>query len=406
MPGPLAGYKVLDMSRVLAGPWAGQMLADLGAEVIKIERPNQGDDTRHWGPPYLKDRDGNLTTDAAYFFCTNRGKQSVTVDITQPEGQEIIRQLASQCDVLIENYKVGGLAKYGLCYQSLSKINPKLVYCSITGFGQTGPYAQRPGYDFLIQGMGGLMSVTGAPDTEGGGPVKVGVAVTDLFTGLYASNAIQAALLERHQSGLGQYIDLALLDVQAAVLANQASNYLIGGTVPQRLGNAHPNIVPYQAFATTDGHIILAVGNEGQFKRLCQVLKKPKWLKDARYTSNAARVKNRDALCSTISKSLAQHSSQHWLQVLEQHEVPCGPINTIDQVFEDPQILARNMLVTLDDERAGEIQMVANPINFSRSAIDYAAPPPQIGNDTASVLADYLEYSHAELEALRKKSVI
>ena len=406
MPGPLAGYKVLDMSRVLAGPWAGQMLADLGAEVIKIERPNQGDDTRHWGPPYLKDRDGNLTTDAAYFFCTNRGKQSVTVDITQPEGQEIIRQLASQCDVLIENCKVGGLAKYGLCYQSLSKINPKLVYCSITGFGQTGPYAQRPGYDFLIQGMGGLMSVTGAPDTEGGGPVKVGVAVTDLFTGLYASNAIQAALLERHQSGLGQYIDLALLDVQAAVLANQASNYLIGGTVPQRLGNAHPNIVPYQAFATTDGHIILAVGNEGQFKRLCKVLKKPKWLKDARYTSNAARVKNRDALCSTISKSLAQHSSQHWLQVLEQHEVPCGPINTIDQVFEDPQILARNMLVTLEDERAGEIQMVANPINFSRSEIDYAAPPPQIGNDTASVLADYLEYSHAELEALRIKSVI
>jgi crotonobetainyl-CoA:carnitine CoA-transferase CaiB-like acyl-CoA transferase len=382
------------------------MLADLGAEVIKIERPNQGDDTRHWGPPYLKDRDGNLTTDAAYFFCTNRGKQSVTVDITQPEGQEIIRQLASQCEVLIENSKGGGLAKYGLCYQSLSKINPKLVYCSITGFGQTGPYAQRPGYDFLIQGMGGLMSVTGAPDTEGGGPVKVGVAVTDLFTGLYASNAIQAALLERHQSGLGQYIDLALLDVQAAVLANQASNYLIGGTVPQRLGNAHPNIVPYQAFATTDGHIILAVGNEGQFKRLCQVLKTQKWLKDARYTSNASRVKNRDALCSTISKSLAQHSSQHWLQVLEQHEVPCGPINTIDQVFEDQQILARNMLVTLEDERAGEIQMVANPINFSRSAIDYAAPPPQIGNDTASVLADYLEYSHAELEALRKKSVI
>lgn len=406
MPGPLTGYKVLDMSRVLAGPWAGQMLADLGAEVIKIERPNQGDDTRHWGPPYLKDKDGNDTTDAAYFFCTNRGKQSVTVDITQPEGQEIIRQLASQCDVLIENYKVGGLAKYGLCYQSLAKVNPALVYCSITGFGQTGPYARRPGYDFLIQGMGGLMSVTGAPDTEGGGPVKVGVAVTDLFTGLYAANAIQAALLERHQSGLGQYIDLALLDVQAAVLANQASNYLIGGIVPQRLGNAHPNIVPYQAFATADGHIIIAVGNEGQFKRLCQVLEKPEWLKDSRYNSNAARVKNRDGLCSTIGKSLAQHSSQHWLQLLEHHEVPCGPINTIDQVFEDPQILARNMLVTLEDERTGGIQMAGNPINFSRSEIDYAVPPPQIGHDTASVLADYLEYSRTELEALRKKSVI
>ncbi|MFQ3264006.1 MAG: crotonobetainyl-CoA:carnitine CoA-transferase CaiB-like acyl-CoA transferase, partial [Porticoccaceae bacterium] len=250
MAGPLKGYRVLDMSRILAGPWAGQLLADLGAEVVKIERPNSGDDTRHWGPPYLKDQDGNDTEDAAYFFCANRGKKSVTVDITHSEGQEIIRQLALQSDVLIENYKVGGLAKYGLDYPALKKINPKLIYCSITGFGQTGPYANRPGYDFLIQGMGGLMSVTGEPDNldnKAAGPVKVGVAVTDLFTGLYAANAIQGALLERHQSGQGQYIDLALLDVQAAVLANQASNYLIGGTVPQRLGNAHPNIVPYQA---------------------------------------------------------------------------------------------------------------------------------------------------------------
>ena len=263
MPGPLAGYKVLDMSRILAGPWAGQMLADLGADVIKIERPRAGDDTRHWGPPYLRDKQGKNTDDAAYFFCANRGKKSVTVDITQPEGQEIIRQLASQCDVLIENYKVGGLAKYGLDYSSLQQLNPQLVYCSITGFGQTGPYAERPGYDFLIQGMAGLMSLTGEPDSQGGSPVKVGVAVTDLLTGLYAANAIQGALLERNQSGLGQYIDLALLDVQVAALANQASNYLIGGEIPQRLGNAHPNIVPYQAFATADGHIILAVGNQG-----------------------------------------------------------------------------------------------------------------------------------------------
>ncbi|MGB1245873.1 MAG: CaiB/BaiF CoA transferase family protein, partial [Porticoccaceae bacterium] len=344
MAGPLAGYKVLDMSRVLAGPWAGQMLADLGAEVIKIERPNQGDDTRHWGPPYLQDQDGNNSSDAAYFFCTNRGKQSVTVDITEPQGQEIIRQLAVQCDVLIENYKVGGLKKYGLDYGSLAEINPRLIYCSITGFGQTGPYAERPGYDFLIQGMGGLMSITGEPDSEDGGPVKVGVAVTDLFTGLYAANAIQGALLERHQSGLGQYIDLALLDVQAAVLANQASNYLTGGTVPGRLGNAHPNIVPYQAFATADGHLILAVGNDSQFRRLCTVLDMPDWADNSDYATNSARVVNRQSLCGEISQRLTQQDSAHWLHLLEQHQVPCGPINSIDQVFQDPQILARNML--------------------------------------------------------------
>lgn len=281
MAGPLSGYRVLDMSRVLAGPWAGQLLADLGAEVIKIERPKVGDDTRHWGPPYLKDTAGNDTEDAAYFFSANRGKRSLTVDITQPEGQAIIRELAAKVDVLIENYKVGGLAKYGLDYSSLKEINPKLVYCSITGFGQTGPYAHRPGYDFLIQGMGGLMSVTGEPDGEhGGGPTKVGVAVTDIFTGLYAANAIQGALLERHTSGQGQSIDLALLDVQAAVMANQASNYLIGGQIPGRLGNAHPNIVPYQAFATLDSHIIIAVGNDQQFQRFCHVIGQPEWGED------------------------------------------------------------------------------------------------------------------------------
>jgi crotonobetainyl-CoA:carnitine CoA-transferase CaiB-like acyl-CoA transferase len=406
MAGPLTGYKVLDMSRVLAGPWAGQMLADLGAEVIKIERPNQGDDTRHWGPPYLRDQDGQPTNDAAYFFCTNRGKQSVTLDITQPEGQEIIRQLALQCDVLIENYKVDGLKKYGLDYHSLANINPRLIYCSITGFGQTGPYAERPGYDFLIQGMGGLMSITGEPDSEDGGPVKVGVAVTDLFTGLYAANAIQGALLERHQSGLGQYIDLALLDVQAAVLANQASNYLIGGTVPERLGNAHPNIVPYQAFATSDGHIILAVGNDSQFERLCAVLQHPEWATHSDYASNSARVKNRHQLCSEIGRCLVQRSSEEWLQLLEQQAVPCGPINTIDQVFQDPQILARNMLVSLEDERAGQVQLVGNPINYSRTAIEYAVPPPSLGDDTAGVLGEYLEYTELQIETLRNKSVI
>jgi crotonobetainyl-CoA:carnitine CoA-transferase CaiB-like acyl-CoA transferase len=406
MAGPLAGYKVLDMSRVLAGPWAGQMLADLGAEVIKIERPNQGDDTRHWGPPYLQDQDGNNTVDAAYFFCTNRGKQSVTVDITQPEGQEIIRQLALQCDVLIENYKVGGLKKYGLDYGSLTEINPGLIYCSITGFGQTGPYAERPGYDFLIQGMGGLMSITGEPDSENGSPVKVGVAVTDLFTGLYAANAIQGALLERHQSGLGQYIDLALLDVQAAVLANQASNYLTGGTVPGRLGNAHPNIVPYQAFATSDGHIILAVGNDSQFRRLCSVLGMPSWADHSDYATNSARVSHRESLCAQIGLRLAQRSSEQWLHALEQQQVPCGPINSIDQVFQNPQILARNMLLTMQDKRAGDIQLVANPINYSRSAMEYNVPPPTLGDSTDCVLQQYLEYTELALKTLRTKSVI
>ncbi|MBT5577211.1 MAG: CoA transferase [Porticoccaceae bacterium] len=406
MAGPLAGYKVLDMSRVLAGPWAGQMLADLGAEVIKIERPSVGDDTRHWGPPYLQNSDGTSTQDAAYFFCTNRGKKSVTVDITQPEGQAIIRQLASQSDVLIENYKVGGLAKYGLDYDSLQALNPQLIYCSITGFGQTGPYAQRPGYDFLIQGMGGLMSITGEPDEQQGGPVKVGVAVTDIFTGLYAANAIQGALLERHQSGLGQHIDLALLDVQAAVLANQASNYLIGGQVPERLGNAHPNIVPYQAFATADGHIILAVGNDSQFERLSQVLQQPQWALDPSYQTNAARVKNRQQLCASISQQLSVGNSSDWLRLFTEHQIPCGPINRIDEVFEDPQILARDMLVKVADKRAGEIKLVGNPINYSRSQIDYAVPPPELGDDTASVLGETLEFSQAELDALRKKSII
>jgi crotonobetainyl-CoA:carnitine CoA-transferase CaiB-like acyl-CoA transferase len=406
MSGPLTGFKVLEMSRILAGPWAGQMLADLGAEVIKIERPGPGDDTRHWGPPYLRDKDGKDSDDAAYFFCANRGKQSVTVDITQPEGQEIIRQLASQCDALIENYKVGGLAKYGLDYPSLQQLNPQLVYCSITGFGQTGPYAGRPGYDFLIQGMAGLMSLTGEPDSQGGSPVKVGVAVTDLLTGLYAANAIQGALLERNQSGLGQYIDLALLDVQVAALANQASNYLIGGEIPQRLGNAHPNIVPYQAFSTADGHIILAVGNQGQFERLCQILGKPDWLKDQRYHSNSARVENRQQLCTQISQLLEKRSSEDWLAAFEQQQIPCGPINTLEQVFNDPQVLARNMLVNIEERRSGELTLAANPINYSRSQINYSVPPPELGSSTESILSNYLEYSAMDIAELRGRSII
>ena len=409
MAGPLAGLKVLDMSRILAGPWAGQLLADLGADVIKIERPKCGDDTRSWGPPYLKDREGNDTEDAAYFFCANRGKKSVTVDITCPEGQEIIRQLAGQSDVLIENYKVGGLAKYGLDYHSLSKINPKLIYCSITGFGQTGPYANLPGYDFLIQGMGGLMSVTGEPDDpkkETSGPTKVGVAVTDLFTGLYASNAIQAALIERQNSGVGQYIDLALLDVQAATLANQASNYLVGGLVPERLGNAHPNIVPYQAFSTSDGHIIIAVGNDQQFSRLCDALKRSDLANDERFKTNAARVNNRKHLCDVIHQNLKQHGSAHWLEKLKQCSVPCGPINTIDQVFEDPQVLARGMVISASESRSGKVSMVGNPIKYGRSISEGSLAPQQLGESTDQVLADYLKYSSTRISTLRNKSII
>jgi crotonobetainyl-CoA:carnitine CoA-transferase CaiB-like acyl-CoA transferase len=409
MAGPLAGYKVLDMSRILAGPWAGQLLADLGADVIKIERPKCGDDTRSWGPPYLKDREGNDTEDAAYFFCANRGKKSVTIDITCPEGQEIIRQLANQSDVLIENYKVGGLANYGLDYHSLSKINPKLIYCSITGFGQTGPYADLPGYDFLIQGMGGLMSVTGEPDDpkkEIGGPTKVGVAVTDLFTGLYASNAIQAALIERQNSGLGQYIDLALLDVQAATLANQASNYLVGGLVPERLGNAHPNIVPYQAFSTSDGHIIIAVGNDQQFSRLCDALQRSDLANDERFITNGARVNNRKHLCDVIQQNLKQHGSAHWLEKLKQCSVPCGPINTIDQVFKDPQVLARGMVISASESRSGKVSMVGNPIKYGRSISEGSLAPQQLGESTDQVLADYLKYSSTRISTLRNKSII
>ena len=409
MAGPLAGLKILDMSRILAGPWAGQLLADLGADVIKVERPKCGDDTRSWGPPYLQDREGNDTKDAAYFFCANRGKKSVTVDITCPEGQEIIRQLANQSDVLIENYKVGGLANYGLDYHSLSKINPKLIYCSITGFGQTGPYANLPGYDFLIQGMGGLMSVTGEPDDpkkETSGPTKVGVAVTDLFTGLYASNAIQAALIERQNSGVGQYIDLALLDVQAATLANQASNYLVGGLVPERLGNAHPNIVPYQAFSTSDGHIIIAVGNDQQFSRLCDALQRSDLANDERFITNGARVNNRKHVCDVIQQNLKQHGSAHWLEKLKQCSVPCGPINTIDQVFEDPQVLARGMVISASESRSGKVSMVGNPIKYGRSISEGSLAPQQLGESTDQVLTDYLKYSSTRISTLRNKSII
>ncbi len=403
MTSPLQGYRVLDLSRILAGPWAGQLLADLGAEVIKVERPGSGDDTRHWGPPYLKDSRGEDTGEAAYYLAANRGKQSVTVDITTTEGQQILRELAVISDVVIENYKVGGLKKYGLDYDSLKAINPRLVYCSITGFGQTGPYKQRAGYDFMIQGMGGLMSVTGErDDLPGGGPQKVGVAVTDLFTGLYATIAIQGALLERQRSGEGQYIDLALFDVQAAVLANQATNYLVGGTVPKRLGNAHPNIVPYQAFATADGYIILAVGNDRQFRNFVSLAGAPQLADDPHFATNPARVANREQVCATVADLLKQKTSHYWLTELEAAGVPCGPINDIAQVFNDPQLLERGMRTTLSHPLGGELHLPGNPIHYSRTPLHSDRPPPLLGEHTDQVLSDSLGYSDEQIRSLRE----
>lgn len=385
--GALSHIKVLDLSRILAGPWASQVLADLGAEVIKIENPDGGDDTRQWGPPFLNDAQGNPTAESAYFLCTNRGKQSVCVDIRTAQGQATLRELATQCDVVLENFKVGGAAKYGLDYATLSALNPALVYCSITGFGQTGPYKDRAGYDFLVQGMGGLMSVTGAPDAQGGEPQKVGVALTDIMTGLYATIGILAALTERDRSGLGQQVDLALLDVTAATLANQASNYLVGGVVPGRLGNAHPNIVPYQAFATADGHCIVAVGNDSQFQRFVAVLECPQWAADARYLSNQLRVRNRDALVAAIAEKMRERSRDEWLALLEAAGVPAGPINNVDDVFNDPQILARGMKVNLAHPHNADLQVAGNPIQLSRTPVEYQRPPPLLGEHTDSVLS-------------------
>ncbi|MGB3598016.1 CaiB/BaiF CoA transferase family protein [Pseudomonas neustonica] len=390
--GALTGLKVLDLSRVLAGPWAGQMLADLGADVVKVERPEVGDDTRAWGPPYLRDADGRDTSEAAYFLSANRNKRSITIDFTQAEGQQQVRELVAEADVLIENFKVGGLAAYGLDYASLQQLNPRLIYCSITGFGQTGPYAKRAGYDFMIQAMGGLMSVTGkAAGEEGAGPVKVGVALTDILTGLYASNAVLAALAERERSGQGQYIDLALLDVQVACLGNQALNYLTTGVPPQRLGNAHPNIVPYQDFPTADGDFILTVGNDGQFRRFCDVAGHREWASDARFASNAQRVAHRAELIPLIRQATVFRTTAEWIIALERAGVPCGPINDLAQVFADEQIKARGVQITLPHALSGEVALVANPIRLSRTPVEYRTAPPMLGEHSAEVLADWLE---------------
>lgn len=377
--GALDGVKVLDLSRVLAGPWCSQTLADLGADVTKIERPGHGDDTRSWGPPYAPSR-GDGPGESAYFLCANRGKRSITLDLKRDADRERLLKMVDESDVLLENFKVGNLARLGLDYDTLAARNPRLVYCSITGFGQTGPYQDRPGYDFLIQAMGGLMSVTGEMDEKpGGGPQKVGVALTDIMTGLYATIGILAALQERERSGLGQYVDLALLDVTAATLANQATNYLVGGQLPRRLGNAHPNIVPYQSLATADGHIIVAVGNDTQFLRFVEVAGKSELAADPRFVTNAARVAHRDGLLAIIEPVLATRASRDWLRDFEAAGVPAGPINGINEVFADPQIIARNMVLTMDHPDAGATQLVGNPINLSRTPVQYRRPPPLLG---------------------------
>ncbi|MBF8744647.1 MULTISPECIES: CaiB/BaiF CoA-transferase family protein [Pseudomonas] len=405
--GALSHLRVLDLSRVLAGPWSGQILADLGADVIKVERPGSGDDTRAWGPPFLKDAQGESTGEAAYYLSANRNKRSVTIDFTQPEGQRLVRELAAKSDIVIENFKVGGLAAYGLDYLSLKAVNPRLIYCSVTGFGQTGPYAKRAGYDFMIQGLGGLMSLTGRPDgEEGAGPVKVGVALTDILTGLYSTVAILAALAHRDQTGTGQHIDMALLDVQVACLANQAMNYLTTGSPPRRLGNAHPNIVPYQDFPTADGDFILTVGNDGQFRKFAEVAGQPQWADDPRFASNKQRVANRAELIPLIRQATVFKTTAEWVSQLEAAGVPCGPINDLAQVFQDPQVLARGLAVSMPHALAGSVPQVASPIRLSETPVEYRQAPPLLGEHTEVVLAEVLGLDAETVRRLRGAGVL
>ena len=407
MPSALDGIRVLDLSRVLAGPWCAQSLADLGADVIKVERPEAGDDTRGWGPPFLKDRDGGDTVDSAYYLAANRGKRSIEIDLATDSGREIIRALAAVSDVVIENYKVGALRKYGLDYASLSAVNPGLVYCSITGFGQTGPWSHRAGYDFIIQGLGGLMSVTGeADDRPGGGPQKVGVAVADLFTGMYATQAIIAALFHRERTGEGQHLDLALLDVQVAMTANMASNYLHSGVAPKRWGNAHPNLVPYQTLKASDGWIIVAVGNDGQFRRFVELGGEPGLADDPRFLRMQDRIRNRDALVPLLADMVSRRTQQAWIDGMESAGVPCGPINDLRQVFENPQVQERGMRIEIERPDAGPIPLVANPVKASRTPPAYRLPPPRLGEHTDNVLASVLGWDDTRIAAARAAGAI
>jgi crotonobetainyl-CoA:carnitine CoA-transferase CaiB-like acyl-CoA transferase len=405
--GPLSHIRVLDLSRVLAGPWAGQNMADLGAEVIKVERPGVGDDSRAFGPPWVKDREGRDTKDSAYFTSANRGKKSITLNIAVPEGQAIVRELAKKSDVLIENYKYGDLARYGLGYDDLKKINPRLIYCSVTGFGQTGPYRERPGYDFMIQGMGGMMSVTGEPDdAPGGGPQRAGVPIADIITGMYASIAICAALAHRAETGVGQHLDLALLDSQIALLAYQNTNFFSTGKPPKRIGNLHPNIVPYQPFRTKDGAVILACGNDNLFRKFCEASGQSALASDPRFASNGKRVENRAEMTRLLGEVFKQRTTAEWVDLLEKAGVPNGPINDIAQVYEEPQVKARGIRVDLEHPVAGKLPTVASPMRFSATKVEYRGAPPTLGQHTEEVLKNLLEKSDAELTKLRAAKII
>jgi formyl-CoA transferase len=407
MARPLSHIRVLDLTRVLAGPWAAQNLADLGAEVIKIERPGSGDDTRSWGPPFVRDRDGKETGESAYFVSVNRGKKSVTLDIATPEGGRLARKLAAKCDVLLENYKVGGLAKYGLGYADVKKTNPGIVYCSVTGYGQSGPHAHRPGYDFIFQGMGGLMSITGERDElPGGGPQKVGIAVTDVMAGMYASVAVTAALLHRERSGEGQYIDIALLDTIVAFGANQISNYFASGAVPRRWGNAHPNLLPYEVFPTADGHLILGAGNDSQWASFCSAAGRHDLASDPRFRTMPDRIRNREALIPIIQGIMKTRANHDWIERLEAANVPCGPINSYKEVFEDPQVRHRGLKVEMPHPLAGSIAGVASPMRLSETPVTYDAPPPLLGQHTREVLASVLGLSGGELDRLAARKII
>ncbi|MEW5880640.1 MAG: CaiB/BaiF CoA-transferase family protein [Pseudomonadota bacterium] len=403
----LGHVRVLDLTRVLAGPWCTQLLADLGADVIKIERPGTGDDTRAWGPPYLKDAQGHDTTEAAYYLSANRGKRSVTIDISKPEGQRLVRELAKKSDIVVENYRVGQLAKYGLDYASLAALNPQLIYCSITGFGQTGPYRDRAGYDFIIQGMGGFMSITGErDDLPGGGPQKAGVAVSDLMTGMYSAVAILAALAHRDATGQGQYLDLALFDTMVAMLANMNMNYLVTGKAPGRAGNAHQNIVPYQVFAAADGHVIIAVGNDGQYAKFCEIAGRPELATDPRFAKNADRVRNRAVLVPLLEELVRAQPVAFWTERLEAAGVPCGPINSIAQALADPQIVARGLRVDLPHPLAGRVPLVGNPIKMSATPPAYDRHPPLLGEHTEEVLRELVGCSESDIRALREAGAI
>ena len=404
--GALSHIRVLDLSRVLAGPWCTQILADLGADVIKIERPGSGDDTRQWGPPFAS-VDGGGNEESLYFLATNRGKRSVTLNLSDSRGQKVVHELAAHCDVVVENFKVGALARYGLDYETLKGINPSLVYCSITGFGQTGPYADRAGYDFMIQAMGGLMSVTGeAEDVAGTNPQKVGVAIADLVTGLYSANAIQTALIHRERTGQGQYIDMALLDCQVAILANQAMAYLAAGQTPVRMGNAHPNIVPYQVFETQDGHIILAVGNDGQFRRFCELADQPHLAQDPRFVANRGRVKYRAQLIEALALLMKSKNTDDWLNLLEPEGIPCGRINSIDETLNDPQVVHRQMRTQALHSSLGEINLLGSPLKLSETPGEVRRAPPVLGEDTDQVLREVLGYEDSAISALQANGVV